>query len=54
MYTHDRKIMRILVTAYLIEFIAVITLLMVAMVYGSNLTEGMPIISLIILVSMNK
>ncbi|KAF8176792.1 hypothetical protein BJ912DRAFT_930607 [Pholiota molesta] len=41
MYTHDRKIMRILVTAYLIEFIAVITLLTVAMVYGSNLTEDM-------------
>jgi hypothetical protein len=36
MYTHDRKILRILVVAYVMEFLSVVIIQFVAMMYGSK------------------
>lgn len=36
MYTHDRKILRILVTAFMTEFLSAVVIQMVEWLHGSN------------------
>jgi hypothetical protein len=40
MYTHDRKILRILVTAYATELICLIIMQLVARIYGSDTADS--------------
>jgi hypothetical protein len=40
MYTHDRKILRILVVAYVMEFLSVVIIQFVAMMYGSKVESS--------------
>ncbi|KAF8193783.1 hypothetical protein BJ912DRAFT_924446 [Pholiota molesta] len=39
MYTHDRKILRILIAAYVIEFLSVIFIQLVQKMYGANVND---------------
>lgn len=39
MYTHDRKILRILIVAYVTEFLSVIIIKLVRKIYGSDVNN---------------